>query len=136
MGKKPGEVIKHSKPYIYVINANREWLVGTWSRMPSVSAIAILQPLTQVYWTSSQAKLLIPLRGDRMIVALGEDRLLEYFVRGYLVTILHAIKETSHPVIWVTPFPPKCNGTWVREITRVGRMFNPSFCLTPITAYI
>ena len=37
MGKKPGEVIKHPEPYIYVTDANREWLVGGWARMPSVS---------------------------------------------------------------------------------------------------
>ena len=37
MGKMPGEVIWHSKPYIYLTDDNREWLVGTWHRMPSVS---------------------------------------------------------------------------------------------------
>lgn len=70
-----------------------------------------------------------------MTVAMGKHGLLSYSVLGRLMTILPAIQETSNLITWVTVFPVICKGTWVREITEVGRMFKSSFCLTPITEY-
>ena len=70
------------------------------------------------YWTS-QAKLPIPLRDDKMSFTL-EDGVLRYSVRGRLVPNLPAIEETSNPIIRITLFPIECKGTWVREITKVG----------------
>jgi hypothetical protein len=112
----PGLVIRQ---YVLLTSQNRRRLVGTWSRMPSVSDLPFFTTFEVSYnWTSQT----LPeyLYHDKMMVWEVRDQL-HYCVSWspmYMYYLYPPSDSTDH-----VSFPSECWGVWVRVPDEVGLIF-------------